>query len=591
MARLSLPTTARLPSSLRVDPTNKSVIKALSRLSRSSLLSLVLDWLDDRNQLLCPPLLRRSEDEEEDEDDFYPPARELPELRDVYATMRERRGGRREVVDRVLEGDWRYGVSLYQLAMADLQHLYDHPGSLKWTAYRIQRLRAPAHEDDVDDDHAAADRPDRESLAVPRFHPPTFLQNLQAEVLPDVKAHYNFDRPKGLPLLLLRIFIIDSPYNTDLAVSSRHRGRGAASNAYHASTTTTTTTSFDAARTIYVAFPDASPHIFIAKSASTLLSASASASAAATSTASAATSAAAGEAKSLRALIVEGIPKALSRPRERYALKATDLSTKNLGALLAAKGPGRGGAAAGGWGAYAGVARGDVAADSPLQSVLPTPPLSDASHPDEGAGGAPRDAGRSRYGNSDSGSGSGSGSGAASRDGSARKRGRPPRDEDGRQAKRARTAAQARFGDAARPGDGKGVESLDVALEDEFPSADPSTDGGSGGDDAASRERDLQKKKKRAGGRRSTIDFSGLRRYDEEEEAEEEEEGGERGAGWAPRVRLSFRGPHVFAGVRQLVEAGVVDAGRMPGWLTGEEGVTAGTVRGGRIRGFRGSGV
>jgi central kinetochore subunit Mis15/CHL4 len=29
----------------------------------------------------------------------------------------------------------------------------------------------------------------------------------------------------------------------------------------------------------------------------------------------------------------------------------------------------------------------------------------------------------------------------------------------------------------------------------------------------------------------------------------------------------------------------------MPGWMTGEEGVTMGAVRSGRIRGFRGSGL
>ncbi|XXG97430.1 hypothetical protein Hte_003731 [Hypoxylon texense] len=564
MARLSLPTTARLSSTLRVDPANNTVIKTLNRLSRPSLLSLILDWLDERNQSLCPPLLRRpdagEEDDEDDEDDFYPPARSLPELRELYEAMRSRKGGRREVVDRVLEGDWRYGLSLYQLAMADLQYLYDHPGSLRWTAYRVQRLRAPAHEDDAEGPEVA----DRESTAVPRFHPSTFLQNLQAEVLPDVKAHYNFDRPKGMPLLLLRIFIVDSPYNTDLAVSTRHRGRPSHSLAGSGRSGSNATTSFDTSRTIYIAFPDASPHIYISKSAS----------------AASTSSGAAGEAKSLRALIVEGIPKALSRPRERYALKGTGLSTKNLGAMLAVKGAGRTNAAGGGWSVYAGTETKDLKADNPLQTLrllLPTPPLSDASSTtqDEEVAAAGGDADRSR------------------------KRRRllladPDEAEDEKQRKRARAAAQARFGDAAKVDDGKGVERLDVAIEDPFPTdtAVPLLD-----DDDYDTRRGADagepSRRKSKGGRKSILDLS-LSQEDLEDVSNARGKGraGQEGEeSWAPRVRLSFHGSHVFAGLRQLVEAGIVDGERMPGWMTGEEGVTAGAVRHGRIKGFRGSGV
>ncbi|KAI0385521.1 CHL4-domain-containing protein [Hypomontagnella monticulosa] len=538
MARLSLPTTARLSSSLRVDPANNTVIKTLNRLSRPSLLSLVLDWLDERNLSLCLPILRRPDtSDDEDEDDFYPPAESLPELRELYESMQARKGGRREVVDRILEGDWRYGLSLYQLAMADLQYLYDHPGSLKWTAYRIQKLKTPDDEDDAE----RPEKADKESLIVPRFHPSTFLQNLQAEVLPDVKAHYNFDRPKGMPLLLLRIFIIDSPYNTDLAVSTRHRGRPGGSN--------NSATSFDASRTIYIAFPDASPHIFISKSAA---------------------AGAAGEAKSLRALVVEGVPKALSRPRERYALKATNLTTKNLSAMLTVKGAGRTNAAGGGWSVYAGTGVDDMKTDSPLQTLLPTPPLSDAS--------ADEDRDKSS--------------------GTKRRRlpANPTEAEDERQVKRARVAALARFGGTAKTDDGKGIERLDVLIEDPFP-ADianfPAAEDGEGGQEDGDVGDAAALARRKSKGRRSTLNLS-ISQDDENEDNENgrgrEENNGE-GRSWAPQVRISFHGPHVFAGVRQLVEAGIVDGGRMPGWMTGEEGVTIGAVRHGRIRGFKGSGL
>ncbi|KAI1165843.1 centromere protein Chl4/mis15/CENP-N [Nemania serpens] len=573
--RLSLPTTARLPSSLSVNPSNPSVAKALGRLSRSSLLSLVLDWLDPSNQSLCPPLLRDSpSDEDEDGDEFandlYPPAYSLAELRELYADMRARKGSRREVVDRILEGDWRRGLSLYQLAMADLQYLYDHPGTLKWACYKVQRLQTPRHEDDVDADHGY-DKIDNTTMHVPRFHPSTFLQNLQAEVLPDVKAHYNFDRPEGLPLLLLRIFVLDSPYNTDLAVSA---ASGSASSAARA------VTSFDASRTIYVAFPDASPHIFVSKSQSAGPTTQA-------------------ETRSLRALVVEGVPKALSRPHERYALKPVNLQTKNLEAMLSLRGSGRGNAAAGGWGVYASDKTADARTHSPLNPLLLTPPLSDdAGEEDHELVG---DVGH--------------------REKTARKRTLDPDTvAEEKRRKRARLVARARFGDSAKIDDGKGVERVDILIEDPFPISATDIEGESEGQDGEDVDEAQRARRRRPKGRRSDVDAGLLQEAEENEDEDPEPHGRERDHDqevddsggdparetgrqarerdrdrekwtWRPRVRLSLHGPHVFAGIRQLVEAGFIDGGRMPGWMTGEDGITMGAVRSGRIKGFRGSGL
>ncbi|KAI1427575.1 centromere protein Chl4/mis15/CENP-N [Xylaria sp. FL1777] len=571
--RLSLPTAARLPSSLRVNNSNKSIIKALSRLSRSSLLSLVLDWLDPSNQSLCPPFLRDSLSDEEDEDDFesdlYPPAYSLAELRELYTDMQTRKGSRREVVDRILEGDWREGLSLYQLAMADLQYLYDHPGTLKWACYKIERLRTPGHEDDVEENRSY-DKIDKTAMHVPRFHPSTFLQNLQAEVLPDVKAHYNFDRPKGLPLLLLRIFVLDSPYNTDLAVSA---AVGSTSSAAR------TVTSFDASRTIYVAFPDASPHIFVSKSQSVGPTTHA-------------------ETRSLRALVVEGIPKALSRPRERYTLKPVNLQTKNLDAMLSLRGSGRSNTAAGGWGVYASDKAADARIHSPLNSLLPTPPLSDdAAEEDEEQTIDSRN-----------------------QETMARKRTLDPETvEEEKRHKRARLVAQARFGDNAKMDDGKGVERVDILIEDPFPISAADLERESDDQDA---EEVQQARPRKPKGRRSVVEASLLEEAERDEDEDEDEDGEQqrrnqnqetgdsdgdppRVAGrqareggrdrekwaWRPNVRLSLRGPHVFAGIRQLVEAGFIDGERMPGWMTGEEGVTMGAVRNGRIKRFKGSGL
>ncbi|KAL2184831.1 CHL4-domain-containing protein [Thermothelomyces heterothallicus CBS 203.75] len=564
MARISVPTTAHLPSTLRVDSTNPAAARILARLSRSSLISVALDWLDEANLPQALPYLRHDDgDEDEDgdeEDDFYPPARSAEELRDMYNSLLERKGSKREVLDRITEGDWRHGLTLYQLAMADLQYLYDHPTSQKWSAYRIVPLKPPR-----DPDGEEPPQVDRQSLTIPRFHPSTFLRTLQTQVLPDVKAHYNFDTHKSLPLLILRIFILDSPYNTNQAVQQT------------TTTTTTKTAAFDSSRTVYIAFPDASPHLFISRPQTTSSSPSPSAGGAG----------AGGESRSLRNLLVEGIPKALSRPlqRQRFTLQSTSLVTRNLAELVERRGSGRTNFAGGGWSIYAEGGEGRGARgnnrETPLDLVLPSPPLSERD--EDGLGGEDDPRGGKRSGGG--------------------KRAAPlpvvltaeERREE-RAAKRARLVARARFGRTAMMGDGKGVERVDVVIEDPFPEvAARRRDGGpADGEGAAAVGR-----RRGNGGERSRADAAskGGRRVDdadgnvqpEEEEEEEQEEGGAQG--WRPHVRLTFHGSHVFAGIRQLVGCGIIDGERMPGWMTGEEGVTIGAVRNGRIRGHKGSGV
>lgn len=526
MAPISIPTTSRLPSSLRLDVASPIVQKTLNRLSRSSLLSISLDWLDESNQSLSAPyLLREGEDEDDDDqDDFHPPAQSLAELRELYADMQTRKGSKREVVDRILEGDWRRGLSLYQLAMADFQYLYDHPTSQKWSAYRIVPLRTPSGDADAEE----ALKVDKESLVVPRFHPSSFLQNLQAQVLPDVKAHYNFERFKDLPVLLLRIFILDSPYNTNLAATASGGDNLSASS--------------EASRSVYVAFPDASPHVFISKSQTV-------------------GPVTAGESRSLRTLIIQGIPKALSRPRERYTLKSTSLSTRNLEELLHRRGSGRTSAAGGGWSIYSD----DKKKESPLDTVLPTPPLSEGENLP-----SPKPA-----------------------QGTLKRAASPATERDERAAKRARRVAQARFGDSARTDDGRGVERVDIVIEDAFPStrSQQKPVARNSNDDADDDAEPRTRTRRSIGGRRSQVEELLQRERDSEDGDVPSEEEEDYSQSWRPNVRVTFHGSHVFAGIRQLVENGIIDGERMPGWMTGEEGVTIGAVRHGRIRGHKGSGI
>ena len=74
-----------------------------------------------------------------------------------------------------------------------------------------------------------------------------------------------------------------------------------------------------------------------------------------------------------------------------------------------------------------------------------------------------------------------------------------------------------------------------------------------------------------------------------EETLDDEEETS--GSEWKPNIQLTFSSSNVFAGLRKTVEEGAIDGKKMPGWMTGENGVSVGAVRGGRMRGDGGSGI
>lgn len=460
MARISVPTSGRLSSNLRIDASSPIVQRIINRLSRHGLLSLALEWLDEANRNYCPPVLAH----DHDPSDFQPLADSAHELQRLYGDMRERKGSKRDVIERILDADWRDGLSLYQLATADMRYLHEHPASQRWAAYRIVPLLNAGGEDS---DGAPNLTADRGALTVPRFHPSTFLENLQSHVLPDMKVHYHIDRPRGLALLIVRVFLIDTPYTTSVGLETTRSEDSAQP---------------DSSRTLFIAFPDASPFVYLSKPQS--LGASGGAGA-----------------KAFRALVAEGIPKALSQPRRRYRLKYVDMSTKNLNALLLTKGNSRAVAAGGGWGIYALRKK----AESPLDTIMPTPAALEA---EEGSDGV-----------------SAMGTGP-----------------DAPFSKHRRDVAQGRFGASGKLEDGKGVERVDIRMEDSFAGPDGAEDA-----DVASEGQ------------------------------------------WTPAVKLTLRGNHVFAGIRQLTELGAIDGGRMPGWLTGEEGVTTGAVRNGRIRGAKGT--
>lgn len=240
-ASLSLPTTAALPHSHRLSPSNPHVYKTLSRLSRASLISIALEWLEDSNIAYCRPYLLEdeAEDDEEEGDAPYLAAQSVEELQELYEELQPQKGNKREIIDRIVEGDWRRGLSLYQLAVAETKHLLDHPTSQRWHALRLMRLG--------DRDGTQNGEQDEEER-LPRLRPQTFLKDLQHEIGAINRAHYHFTRIEELSMALLRIQLLDMPYNNQRALHELSSQRSAA---------------FETARSLYIAFPDASPFIFV----------------------------------------------------------------------------------------------------------------------------------------------------------------------------------------------------------------------------------------------------------------------------------------------------------------------------------------
>jgi len=146
---------------------------------------------------------------------------------------------------------------------------------------------------------------------------------------------------------------------------------------------------------------------------------------------------------------------------------------------------------------------------------------------------------------------------------------------------RERLIAKARFGVSGKLSDGKGLDRLDIAIRDPYPS--------SFGQASTSSEVVFSRDNTALAIQRSpeNLPFSqpaqSATQHANIRPIQNIGSNPDRETSWEPKLKLVFRGPHVFAGVRQLAECGVVDGVRMPGWLTGEDGVTLGIIHNGRI--------
>lgn len=491
-----------IPHSHRLPVTHRDVQRTFTKLSRPSLISLAQQWLSKKNRDFCKPFLLSDRNDAEDEDDddlneeLYEPAQSYEELLETYKELAARKGGRREVLDRILEGDWRSGVSMYMLATAEIQYLLDHPNSLRWTARRLTRI--PNVRSAITDMEVTND-----SDHLPRFQAQTFMSNLARELTPLMKAHYLITRIKTSPMTILRVYIHDSPYSneTSLALDSN---------------------STDSAKAVFFVWPNGSP--FVYSSLATLTG-----------------QVVGDEGRHLRDIVQQAIPKAFSRPSARYQLTSTNFTTKSLDALLTYRGPGKSNGATGGWSIFQ-----DHSFSQNALDFITTQKSDELNKDNKGRNVANTSA---KVGP-----------------------GRPKRALDSTETpelKRRKEVAQGRFGTSAQPDDGQGLERFEVRIDDPFPAAQSN-------DAEQNRETPSLSARPSTRGRRGRPSI--LERTAQETEQLQSEDG------WVPNVRVAFTGTHVFAGIRQLVEEGIVDGEKMPGWMTGEAGVTIGAVREGRVR-------
>ncbi|KIW13972.1 hypothetical protein PV08_06753 [Exophiala spinifera] len=328
--------------------------KTLSRLSRDSLLDLVIRWLDE-DRPSTPYLCSNRRVFEADEEDYlYAPAATITELRQIYKGLQKdlSLASKRDVIDRVIDGDWRRGLTLRQHAMVDFAHLEQNDTALRWSALRLVPL-VSSEESSSEDSDLQPPRKRRKhtyddaGARYPEISAQTFLSTLKEEISPVVKAHYHLHKmasPQNLHIIRL-YFLPSSTFSGGQSKIPRRPK--------HAT---------DTARVMYIALPNSCPYVYVS------LSGASGSNSRSKGTANSKTkSIAKMDMAAMKKVVLEAIPKALSRPHHRWALESTKLTARSLRAMVELKGnrkPGSGG------GVYSSFAEGEGV---PSVEILSTP--------------------------------------------------------------------------------------------------------------------------------------------------------------------------------------------------------------------------
>ncbi|ETI20240.1 hypothetical protein G647_08274 [Cladophialophora carrionii CBS 160.54] len=321
--------------------------KSLSRLSRESIIELGLKWLQENRPSSAPYLLCNRTGFEVDEEDYlHTPAESLEELRNLYHDLRKHpsQTTKRDVIDRIVDGDWRRGLSLHQYATIDFAYLEQNDAALKWSALKLVPLQTEAEKpldgDDGDDGRHPAKKkrklnPGLLEPTYPHVSPEVFLSALKAEISPLVKAHYHVHRmPSPYSLTILRLWIQPNSAFAPRGSKVPRRPKQAT----------------DAGRIMYIALPDSCPYVYISISGS-----------ATSSTGRSKGSVRDAKEKvmakvdmaALKRIVLEAIAKALSRPHQRWALESTNLVAKSLKTMCELRGNQKPGTSGGAYSTFA----------------------------------------------------------------------------------------------------------------------------------------------------------------------------------------------------------------------------------------------
>lgn len=308
--------------------------KTLNKLSRENLIDLALEWLH-HDRYSTPYLTSNCRLFEADEEDYlHTPAESIEALRTTYETLRKDSGlaTKRDVIDRIIDGDWRRGLSLYQHAMIDFAYLEQSEAALRWSALRLVPLDSA--EEILDDSESRPPKKrrrisrDEGTPKYPQISAHSFLLALQKEISPLVKAHYHLHKMSSYhDLDIIRVYI--TPNTT-----FRARRSTIPRQAKHA---------VEAGRVMYIALPGSCPYVYVS-----LCGASGSGGRGKGTTDSKGRAMAKVDMAAMKKIVLEAIPKAFSRPQQRWALESTKLNARSLRSICELRGnqkPGSGGGA------------------------------------------------------------------------------------------------------------------------------------------------------------------------------------------------------------------------------------------------------
>ena len=306
--------------------TMAALVKSLSRLNRATLIEIAQTWLQDNSQSVY--LARtRTTNEAEEEDYLFTPAEDVNTLRQIYNDLRqqEEQVSKAHIIDRIVDGDWRRGLSLAQHAMVDFAYLEQNDTALRWSALKLVPLQTEEAGLADRDEPSKKRRKIHHEQTYPQISPSAFVAALKSEISPLVKAHYHLHRlPPPYNLAILRVYILPTGTFGPRKSAIPRKARQAT----------------DAGRVMYIAIPNSCPFVYISLSGS--------------SNPTQRSRDAKGPVKAkvdmacMKRIVLEAIPKAMSRPQERWALESTKLTTRSLKSIRKLRGneqPGSGGGA------------------------------------------------------------------------------------------------------------------------------------------------------------------------------------------------------------------------------------------------------